>query len=144
MIRLPEPVEFPVVTLCGSTRFRDDFVSVNQRLHLGGCVAFTVSCFQRSGDPLSPRQKQILDRGYFRKIMLSDAVFVLNRGGYIGLSAMDEIWFALSRGLPVMFLEKPKPECLSMFEGIAGEREHPLLRIPALRELSASCLVPVA
>lgn len=37
-----EPKEYPVVTLCGSTRFKDDFLRVQKELTLRGYIVISV------------------------------------------------------------------------------------------------------
>ena len=50
----------------------------------------------------------ILDELHLRKIDLSDFVFVVNVGGYIGDRTQQEIAYAQERGKPVEYLEKKK------------------------------------
>jgi hypothetical protein len=49
--------------------------------------------------------KRDLDFLHLRKIDLSDEIFVLNVGGYIGDSTQREIEYALSTGKKVKYLE---------------------------------------
>jgi hypothetical protein len=49
-------------------------------------------------------EKQNLDRLHFDKIAMSDAIFVMNVGGYIGLSTRREIEYAKSLGKHVDYL----------------------------------------
>ena len=41
---------FKVITLCGSTRFKDDFLEVQKRLTLEGNIVISVGLFDHSGD----------------------------------------------------------------------------------------------
>ena len=52
--------------------------------------------------------KETLDELHKRKIDLSDSVYVLNVGGYIGESTRSEIDYADSKGIPVVYLEPIK------------------------------------
>ena len=42
--------KFPVITLCGSTRFKDQFLEVQKRLTLEGNIVISVGLFGHSGD----------------------------------------------------------------------------------------------
>ena len=41
---------YPVVTLCGSTRFKDEFMEAQKRLTLEGNIVISVGLFGHSGD----------------------------------------------------------------------------------------------
>ena len=41
---------YKIVTLCGSTRFKDQFLKTQKRLPLEGCIVISVGLFGHSGD----------------------------------------------------------------------------------------------
>ena len=41
---------YKIVTLCGSTRFKDQFLETQKRLTLEGCIVISVGLFGHSGD----------------------------------------------------------------------------------------------
>lgn len=41
---------YPIITLCGSTRFKDEFMEVQKRLTLEGNIVISVGLFGHSGD----------------------------------------------------------------------------------------------
>ena len=41
---------YPVVTLCGSTRFKNEFMEAQKRLTLEGKIVISVGLFGHSGD----------------------------------------------------------------------------------------------
>ena len=43
-------MRYPVVTLCGSTRFKDEFIEVQRQLTLEGNIVISVALFGHSGD----------------------------------------------------------------------------------------------
>ena len=98
---------FPVITLCGSTRFKEQFLEAQKRLTLEGNIVISVGLFGHSGDDevWTPGTKEMLDNMHKRKIDMSDEVFVINVGGYIGESTRAEIEYALSQGKLVRYLE---------------------------------------
>ena len=42
--------KYPVITLCGSTRFKDEFMNAQKRLTLEGNIVISVGLFGHSGD----------------------------------------------------------------------------------------------
>ncbi len=99
--------KYKVITLCGSTRFKDAFMETQKRLTLDGNIVISVGLFGHSGDEevWKPGTKEMLDDMHKRKIDMSDEIFVINVGGYIGESTRAEIEYALSQGKLVRYLE---------------------------------------
>ena len=75
---------YKVITLCGSTRFKEQFFEVQKRLTLEGCIVISVGLFGHSGDEevWKPGTKEMLDDMHKRKIDMADEIFVINVGGY--------------------------------------------------------------
>lgn len=98
--------KYKVITLCGSTRFKDEFIATQKRLSLEGCIVISVGLFGHSGDEevSRPGVKEMLDDMHLRKIDMADEVMVINPGGYIGQSTRREIEYAKSVGKPVNYL----------------------------------------
>ncbi|MBQ8472065.1 MAG: hypothetical protein IJ501_01025 [Bacilli bacterium] len=106
---------YKVVTLCGSTRFKDEFMKVQKELTLKGYIVISVGLFGHSGDSevwenmdegVLTKTKEMLDDMHKRKIDISDEIFVINVGGYIGDSTKSEIEYAIKIGKKVNYLEK--------------------------------------
>ena len=96
---------YKVITLCGSTRFKDDFERINKELTLLGNIVISVGCFGHSGDTFTEEQKVMLDDIHKRKIDMSDAIYVINKDGYIGDSTRSEIKYAIAHGKQVILME---------------------------------------
>ncbi len=101
-----------VICLCGSTRFAQWFMIKRWELEKQGIITFGINIlpdnYFAEGNSHGAEQegiKEILDELHKRKIDLSDEVFVLNVGGYIGESTRSEIDYAIKNGKPVNFLE---------------------------------------
>jgi hypothetical protein len=94
-----------VVTLCGSTRFRAEYEAMNRTLTLAGNIVISVGLFGH-GEPeaLSEETKARLDELHLRKIDISDGIYVINPGGYIGESTRREIEYAEKNGKEVNYL----------------------------------------
>ena len=100
--------KYKVITLCGSTRFKEQFLQAQKRLTLEGNIVISVGLFGHSGDDevWSEGTKEMLDDMHLRKIDMADEIFVINVGGYIGSSTRREIEYARARGKRVVFLEE--------------------------------------
>lgn len=98
---------YKVITLCGSTRFKEQFIEQQKRLTLEGYIVISVGLFGHSGDDevWDEGVKTMLDDMHKRKIDMADGIFVINVGGYIGTSTRSEIEYARAHGKTVEFLE---------------------------------------
>lgn len=98
---------YKVVTLCGSTKFKEQYLETQKRLTLEGNIVISVGLFGHSGDNevWTEGTKAMLDDMHLRKIDMADEVFVINVGGYIGESTRREIAYAKENGKTVRFLE---------------------------------------
>ena len=106
--------KYKVITLCGSTRFKDEFMKVQKELTLKGNIVISVGLFGHSGDNevwenmdegTLTRTKEMLDDIHKRKIDMADEIFVINVGGYIGESTKSEIEYAIKNNKKVSYLE---------------------------------------
>lgn len=96
-----------VITLCGSTKFKKEFLSVLQRFTLEGKIVLTVGAFGHADNiRITDEQKQMLDALHLKKIDMSDSIYVIDVGGYIGESTSREIAYAKSKGIPIRYLSK--------------------------------------
>ena len=100
--------KYPVITLCGSTRFKDQFLEAQKRLTLAGNIVISVGLFGHSGDEevWAEGTKEMLDDMHKRKIDMADGIYVINVGGYIGQSTRSEIEYARGQGKTVEYLEE--------------------------------------
>jgi len=98
--------KYKIITLCGSTRFKDEFIAEQKRLTLEGNIVISVGLFGHSGDEevWSEHTKIMLDDMHKRKIDLADEIFVINVEGYIGSSTRSEIEYAIKTGKMVRYL----------------------------------------
>ena len=96
---------YEVVTLCGSTKFEKEFIQAQKELSLKGFIVISVGLFRHPGDVITGEQKIMLDDMHKRKIDMADAIFVINKNGYIGESTASEIDYAESAGKKVLYLE---------------------------------------
>ena len=105
---------YEVVTLCGSTRFKDEFIKEQKRLTLEGKIVISVGLFGHSGDnevwenmseDTLTKTKEMLDDMHKRKIDMADSIHVINVNGYIGTSTKSEIEYAKNTGKKITYYE---------------------------------------
>ena len=106
--------KYPVITLCGSTRFKDEFIETQKRLTLQGYIVLSVGLFGHSGDEevwenmdegTLTKTKEMRDDMHKHKIDMADEIYVINVGDYIGDSTKSEIEYAKARGIKVKYHE---------------------------------------
>lgn len=100
--------KYKVVTLCGSTKFKDDFLYTQEQLSLNGCIVISVGLFGYADGKfqtvITPEVKSMLDDIHKRKIDMADYIYVINRDDYIGNSTRSEIEYAKSTGKSVVYM----------------------------------------
>lgn len=112
--------EIARLTLCGSTRFKDEFELWNKRLTLAGFLVYSVSGFGHGGDSFTDEEKARLDKVHLAKIDASHAIVVINPGGYIGDSTRREIAHARAAGKRVYYAYRGEPTVYNLRTGPAG------------------------
>ena len=80
--------KYKVITLCGSTRFKDEFMKIQKDLTLQGNIVISVGLFGHAdgefGTVITDEVKIMLDDMHKRKIDMADEIFVINKDNYIG------------------------------------------------------------
>lgn len=100
-----------VITICGSSRFKDEIFKMAKELTLQNHIILTPFIFHHADEEeLTAEQKIRLDNLHKEKINMSDAIFVVNKDGYIGESTYGEIDWAQRMKKEVYFLVNPNPE----------------------------------
>jgi hypothetical protein len=96
-----------VITLCGSTKFKKQFEQANKYLTLQGNIVISLVFFEQSeGIEITKEQAELLGELHFRKIDISDEIFVIDVDGYIGSSTEKEIKYASEKGKTVTYYSK--------------------------------------
>lgn len=101
--------KYKVITLCGSTKFKNEFLQVQKELSLKGNIVISVGLFGHADgefeNVITTEVKIMLDDMHKRKIDMADEIFVINKSGYIGESTKSEIEYAIKTGKKVNYLE---------------------------------------
>ena len=88
-------------TLCGSMRFEKEMretaflLEAQNGYNILQCVYTETS--------LSAEELQRIKAAHYRKIDISDGIYVLNIGGYIGQSVSEEIAYAYQQGKEILY-----------------------------------------
>jgi hypothetical protein len=102
------------LTLCGSTRFEKEFLKWQKYLTLTGHVVYSLGTYPALTEDdtnehykanIEPSIKEGLDLVHLAKIEESEAIVVINVGGYIGESTRREIQWAKLRNKRVYWVE---------------------------------------
>ena len=110
-----------IITLCGSSRFCAEIAILAWEFEKGGRIVLGLHllpdtyCEQKGMIPdedgnihhIGEQEgvEEAMDALHFKKIEMSDSIYVVNVGGYIGKSTRREIEYAESIGKPVSYLE---------------------------------------
>ena len=95
-----------VVTICGSIRFWDKMQEMHERLELENEYVVIGLAPHVMDRDFTREEEDLLDELHKEKIDLSDAIFVVNVGGYIGESTKSEIEYAKQNGKEIIYLEE--------------------------------------
>lgn len=102
-----------IICLCGSTKFKEEFMNLNALFSGKGHIVLSVGFFMHSDKhEITTEQKEKLDDLHMRKIDLADIVYFINKGGYIGESTKSELKYALDKDKIIIFDE---PELGDLF-----------------------------
>ncbi len=108
---LKERFSVPIVCICGSTRFKQAWITENARLTGEGNIVLSVGLWGHHERKFpDEKTKKFLDDLHKRKIDLCDWVWVLNVGGYISESTKSEIEYAKNLHKPIRYLSVEFPE----------------------------------
>ena len=90
-----------IITLCGSTRFYETFLEINNKLTAKGYIVLSIGVVKSKAVMLDKSDhglEKMLDLLHREKIAMSDSIFVIDVDGYIGKSTKGEIEFAEKHG----------------------------------------------
>lgn len=89
------------LTICGSMRFAEEMKEIAYQLETQRGYNI-LQCVYCDGKP-SVEELKALQAAHYRKIDLSDGIYVVNIGGYIGESVKTEIEYAEKSGKEVIY-----------------------------------------
>lgn len=101
--------KYKVITLCGSIKYKDIFLKVQENLTLKGNIVFMPNFFTNiKKEEIRLDAKKMLDEMHKQKIDMSDEIYVINLNGYIGESTKSEIEYAKTKDKKISYIEDIK------------------------------------
>ena len=94
-----------IVTICGSFKYKDMMLKKALELEVIDKYVVLQPVYGYDGYDYSEDDFKVLGELHFKRIDISDAIYVVNVDGYIGESTKKEIEYALSLGKEVLYLE---------------------------------------
>ena len=94
-----------VVTICGSMKFASQMQKIATDLETknGWCVI--QCCYGIDQSILTQQQMESVVNAHWKKIDISDAIYVVNIGGYIGNATKNEIEYAKLHNKEIIYHE---------------------------------------
>ncbi|OEG11717.1 hypothetical protein BCR21_09615 [Enterococcus ureasiticus] len=84
-----------VITLCGPIKFMKEFRQTEEMLTRMGFAVISPFFFEQGeGVGITKEEAWLLGRIHYKKIAISDGIFVIDVDGYIGESTKKEIEYA--------------------------------------------------
>lgn len=91
------------VTICGSMRYAEEMKQIAFDLETRHGFNVLQCVYDPQTEAITDVQKQALAGAHFKKIDLSDAIYVVDIDHYIGESVKKEIAYAQAKGKEVIF-----------------------------------------
>lgn len=95
-----------VITLCGSLKFQKEMMKVAEKIALDGYCVLTPVYPVLENIERTKEQLIKLKEAHFKRIELSDAIYIINKDNYIGKSTQLEIEYAQKLGKEIIYLER--------------------------------------
>lgn len=94
-----------IITICGSLNFMEEIKFNTEKLALAGNCVLSIIYPTKNKNDYKPDELELLGLLHKQKIDMSDAIFVVNVGGYIGSSTQSEIEYAKQNNKEIIYLE---------------------------------------
>lgn len=101
--------DIKVITLCGSTKFIKEFRESEAMLTRKGFAVISPLLFEQDKSrEISKEEATLFGRIHFKKIDISDEIFVIDVDGYIGESTKKEIAYAKRNNKNIKYYSNKK------------------------------------
>lgn len=91
------------VTICGSMRFEKEMMAISFLLETKHSFCALQCVYNTEQQGISEGELEMLVQAHFKKIELSDAIYVLDIDGYIGEQVTKEIEYAKALGKEIIY-----------------------------------------
>lgn len=96
------------ITICSSSRFYGEAKRIAEELQTKGLSVYTPRFdYNEEERSVGREEKFDLTKEFLQKIEASGAIYIVNPGGYVGLSVSIETGFAYAKGIKIFALSKP-------------------------------------
>ena len=92
-----------IITVCGSLKFQKEMMIIAEKMALEGNCVLTPVYPTKENNSRTEEQILKLKEEHFKKIEMSDAIFVVNVNNYIGTSTNLEIEYAKKLGKEIIY-----------------------------------------
>jgi hypothetical protein len=99
-----------IITMCGSLRFEKEMIYYAEKLEFERNCVLSIIYLTKEKEKYTKEEIKHLGNAHFKKIELADAIFVVNKNGYIGDAVKNEIEFAKKHNKEIMYLENINKE----------------------------------
>jgi len=115
------------ITICSSSRFYAEVAKTASALEAKGLSVYTPRLdFDETKEFIDAQKKNELTHEFLRKVAASDSIYIVNPGGYIGMSVAIESGFAYALGKRIVAMDKPsEPAVAALISQIATVDELP-------------------
>ena len=94
-----------IVTICGSMKYKNIMLEKALELQLKNKYVVLQPVYGIDNYKYTDEDKKILGELHYKRIDISDAIYVVNVDGYIGESTKKEIEYAKRLGKEILYLE---------------------------------------
>ena len=94
-----------IICVCGSVRFKDEMLKFRDEQNAKGNWVLLPENMEIDIQKIDTRVKERMDSLHKYKIDHADSVLIWNKGGYIGESTRQEMFYALEQEKPIKYLE---------------------------------------
>jgi len=94
-----------VITICGSIKFIEEMKCLAEKLELENNCVLSVIYPTKNKECYTEEEIHFLQKGHYKRIDISDAIFVVNKNGYIGEAVREEIEYAKRKNKEIIYLE---------------------------------------
>ena len=94
-----------VITICGSIKFIEEMKYLAEKLELENNCVLSVIYPTKNKECYTEEEIHFLQKGHSKRIDISDAIFVVNKNGYIGDAVRGEIEYVKRKKKEIIYLE---------------------------------------
>lgn len=107
LVRFFKSEHTKLITICGSPKFKEEIEKLNEDLTMQNYIVFTKGIFP-DPDNLNIMKEELkqIDLLHKEKILISDAIYVVNKDGYIDDDTKSDIDYAKEHNKEILYLEE--------------------------------------